>query len=294
MKLKCTLLVLTVSVAAVADLPPWHEREAAYRVVTRWNAGDCSGSRRRQWDNMVDAWYDAITTGHGAENWQRSGFQVNGDIADSDFVDPDIVFWGRDWWRGHVDEVDVMMVGMHGSEYSDPKRWYGKVRVNEPGDGNCNAFQGHMDLDFDAEFLHLSSCHSMCDDNRALWRSSYHHVHSITGFHGIMYIGSNLVDEYDDFGDDAFEMAIATAWLDEHYKRRIAYRCASRFLGICTSYFHSQQCPVAQAAGTSPADARNHRGTEQYDDVLSHPWDRTNFASTWISGCDPRRDPAQP
>lgn len=304
MKLKFMFLIGLGAATALSDPPGIGEREAAYRVVTRWNAGDCEGSRRKPWDNMVDAWYDAITTGHGEDrNWQRSGYQRNENIQDADFADSGLKYWGRDFQNTKLDGADAFMAGLHGAEQGPELRWRGRVRIDggsaDPDD-DCNALQDDILLDFDAEFVHLSSCHSMCDDNRARWSSSYAHVHLITGFHGPMVVRSALVDDYEDFGDDAFEMAIATAWLDELYKRRIPYRCVAKVFGICTAQFHTQQCPVAQAAGTGPypanvADARNHRDTEQYDDVLSHPAPRTARAWTWISGCNPSgSDPAQP
>lgn len=148
-------------------------------AITRWNAG-CGGSPRDWWDNMGDAWYNEITS-----NWPyyvKDGRYINGNIADSWFTDADVVWWGND--HSYVDDADVCMICLHGSDISD--RWNGSVRINESGPGDCSTSQADMIFgDLDLEFLHLSSCHSL-DDNQWFfeWASSFGGLHQVDGFHG--------------------------------------------------------------------------------------------------------------
>ena len=161
--LATTPILVIGALLAVPD-DAW-SRDAAGRVITLWNGG-CSGSTRGWWDNMVRAWYDEVSNtapiwGHGPYAYGRKGLKVNGSIVDSDFADASAVWWGNDHGSGRPDAVDAFMVGLHGLEASNDA-WVGRVRVNEAGSGNCNAWQGHMEFgDLDLEFLHLSSCFSM-------------------------------------------------------------------------------------------------------------------------------------
>ncbi|MBI4581432.1 MAG: hypothetical protein HY718_17145 [Planctomycetes bacterium] len=271
--------------------PPAGERKAVVRVITRWNS-DCDGNTRGDWDNMLDAWYDEIADGdgipdgHGAKAWSKDGFYQNGNIVDSDFTDPNIVTWGNDDADDRLDEDDVCLVGLHGSESSDAERWTAAVRVDEAGDGNCWANQHHMSFGDtnDLEFLHISSCHSMCEDNWPEWFGSFNKVHQIDGFHGIMYIGSTLTSNYRDFGDDVFDIAIADAWLDNHYDPAHWYE----------TWQDGDQCPVAYAVGTSENDTTTRRDQEEYDDEFSDVSNPTWYAVTYVGGCDPYKDPALP
>jgi hypothetical protein len=282
------------STGLLAGPPAIAEREVVGRVITTWDSGDCSGSTVNWSDNLVDAWYDAITTGHGASNWEAGGFYTNGDIGDSDFADSNLTTFGEDDTDDNLDAADAIMACLHGSEYDPDLRWFGRVRVDDGGDANCNAAQEHIYLDADAEFVVLVSCHSMCDDNRTDWRSSFYHAHQIDGFHGSAFSGSSLVDDYEDFGDDAFEMPIATAWIEELYKKDYSFRCTDRVFGICVDWTWDDQCPVGLAAGVDVDDARDHRDEEEYDNVMSHPnMDSPRLAWIYMDGCNPKSDPAQ-
>ena len=266
--------------AARAGSPPAGEKDALVRVVTQWTA-DCDGSKRTSWDDMVRAWYNDITDGHGAKNWDADGFYQNGSIVDSDFVDPDEVDFGNDFANDRADEPDVMMIALHGGE-ADDQRWFGRVRVNEAGDGNCNAYQGHVVLgDTDAEFLHLSSCHSMDDDVWwDEWGESFGGVHQIDGFAGIMWISGSYTDRYEDFSDDAFDVPIAEAWYDNHYD---------------SAFWPGEHdhCPVARGVGASVNDLWNRMDHEEYDNVFSDPaTDRDGVI--WIEGCDPKDESPLP
>jgi hypothetical protein len=276
------LLVLLGLALCVPPADGW-AAEAAGRVVTVWNAG-CSGGTRNWWDNMVRDWYDAITNnepifGHGPQAYTREGLQVNGGIVDSDFVDASIVAFGNDAAPGRPDDVDAFMVGLHGIDYSVNGRWLGRVRVDEAGSGNCNAYQAHIELgDGDLEFLHLSSCFSMDkEDWWSEWNASFDGLHQIDGFHGLMWIGSSLVDDYGDFADDAFWTGISSAWLDNMYRPNV------------NSNF--DQCPVARNVGSSSADSVTRMSFERYNFIFPDPpgpGQNRNHRARYIKGCDPK------
>ena len=264
----------------MAAPPAAQALEAQLYAITTWNAG-CSGSTRNSWDDMGDEWYDAITDddptwwwGHGSEAYSRDRRQVNGNIADSWFTDTSLASFGND--RTYLDEGDAVMICTHGAESSG--RWFGRMRINEAGSGNCNAWQGHMELgDLDLEFLHLSSCQSL-DDNQwsSEWLDSFNGLHQVDGFHGLMWIGSSLEDDYEDFADDAFDCSIADAWLDNMYRPNISGS--------------DDQCPVAYATGSTEGDLLNRLGNERYDNVYSDPTSPNWWGAMYIGGCDPANE----
>ena len=155
-------------------------------AITRWDAG-CPDGQRDWWDDMGDAWYNELTS-----HWPyiQDGRFINGNMADSWFTDSDIVWWGND--HTYADEADVCMICLHGTDdppswmNGDIGRWNGLVRIDETGPGNCLSSQADMAFgDLDLEFLHLSSCHSL-DDNQWFfeWASSFEGLHQVDGFHG--------------------------------------------------------------------------------------------------------------
>jgi hypothetical protein len=271
-----------VSSTMAAGTPSASEKEALALVVSKWNSS-CSGSNRTSWDNMVDAWYDDFTDssstpqGHGSRAWTRDGFYKNGNIVDSQFIDPDIKTWGNDDGNDNVDDVDAIMVGLHGSHNGSTGGWRGSVRVDESGSGNCTAWQGQIDLDYDLEFLHLSSCHSMCDHDEGYtnWQSSFDELHQINGFYGIMWISMTYTGRYSGFSDDAFDVSIADAWLDNQYSS-----------GFWT--FGHDHCPVSMVAGTSTSNASSRASNEEYDYVYSDPTAPFTYYYVSVSGCDPK------
>lgn len=285
----CGCVLLAVCGFLVARNARADHKEAVVRAISKWNAG-CDGGQRDSWDDMARAWYDEITDddgspwGHGSKAWTRDGFYHNGDIVDSDFTDPDVVSWGRDYLADRADECDVMMVALHGGNASD-NRWTGRVRVNESGDGNCDTYQGHIVLGeagSDLEFLHLSSCFSMDqEDWWPNWSSTFKGVHQIDGFHGIMWISGWRCDDYEDFADDAFDVSIAEAWYDNLYDTDIGDG-------------NWDQCPVARGAGTSQANLWSRMDNEEYDNVFSDPTNPTWHGVIYIAGCDPKGKLALP
>ncbi len=255
-------------------------REAKMYAVTRWDAG-CSGSTRDSWDDMADAWYDEITDsgasvfgwclwGHCGEAYSRDGRRVNGSIVNSQFADASVVTWGND--TAHMDEGDAVLVAYHGAESGNV--FLGSMRVDESGGGDCSLRRDEMEAgDADLEFLHISSCQSMDDNQWSTWWQAFDRAHQIDGFHGLMWIGSGLVGDYEDFADDAFSTTIADAWLDNMYVADISGS--------------DDQCPVAYAVGANSSDTWNRIGTERYNNVHSDPGSIGYWGVIFISGCDP-------
>lgn len=262
--------------------------EAKMYAVTTWNGG-CGGSTRNSWDDMVRAWYDDITddgwtflgwcmAGHCNDAYSRDGSRVNGSIVNSLFADATKVAFGND--PGNLDDGDAVMIGVHGADVSNG--WSGSMRVNEAGDGDCSIRTSEMEIgDTDLEFLHLSSCNSMDDNMWGTWERSMARAHQVDGFHGLMWIGSGLVNDYRDFSDDSFGGPISDAWLDNMYY--------SNAFGAN----NDDQCPVAFAVGANAGDALFRLHNERYDNVFSDPphsgstGSGTIWAATYISGCDP-------
>jgi hypothetical protein len=235
---------------------------------------------------MLAQWYVQMVLqlpepfGHGNKAWLADGFYKDGNIVDSDFTDTSIVGWGRDTWNDRIDDVDVAMIGLHGYNANSDNRWLGGVRVDEAGTGNCWAAQVHMELgDADAEFLHLSSCVSMDqEDWHPEWSSSFKGLHQINGFHGIMYIfcSGSYPKMYRDFGDDAFYMPIALAWLDNMYDIR--------------SGANNDQCPVSRGVGVGGSGQSNcwsRMYNERYTNTFSDPTNPTWHGVIYASPCKP-------
>lgn len=265
------------------------EKEAMVYVITEWNVG-CNGDLRSDWDDMVLPWFreirnnDPLPRGHGNAAWNFSAQNVDGVIVDSDFVDPDNQAWGDD--PNHADQMDAFMVGLHGGNGSNDHRWIGRVKWNEPGTGNCNAYQGHIELgDDDLEFLHLSSCYSMDrEDWWNEWNSSFDGLHQIDGFHGTMYIDPDWDRRYRRFADDSFWTSIADSWLDHLYYTHW-------ILG------NRDQCPVARNVGANADDALVRLNTERYNHVLDDPPGLSGARShraRYIRGCNPYGKEALP
>lgn len=277
---KKLVTLVSLGVISVMSTGPALAQEAKMYAVTVWDAG-CGGATRNWWDNMADAWYNEITddgwnffgwciSGHCGDAYSKDGRQVNGNIVNSQFADIDEVAWGNDTL--HLDEGDAVMVAWHGSESGNV--YQGSMRVNEAGGGDCALRRDEMEIgDSDLEFLHLSSCQSMDDNQWSSWWRAYGRAHQVDGFHGWMWIGSGRVNDYRDFADDAFSDTIANSWLDNMYVPNISG--------------DDDQCPVAHAVGANSADMWNRIGTEQYDNVHSDPSSIGYWGVTWITPCDP-------
>lgn len=273
--LAAVALLFSLPCAAADDSS---EIEAKMIAVTTWD-GDCTTyGTRDSWDDMVDAWYQELTDGgpFAFWRWSQAGQQVDGDIVDSEFIDCADETWGEDC--AAVDAADAVMVGLHGGNDSADHRWIGIVRENEPGQGDCEAWQAEMRFgDEDLEFLHLSSCVSMdYEDWYGEWDTSFDGLHQVDGFHGAMWIGTSLVTDYSDFAADASWFGMADAFLDNMYIPDI-------------SSTHDQ-CPVARAVGESSALTSLRLSLEGYFFRGTDPPGIASFqvhSARSISGCDP-------
>ncbi|HYV17444.1 MAG TPA: DUF6345 domain-containing protein [Verrucomicrobiae bacterium] len=314
--LACSILMLiaaglqavpALAQGGVAGPPAENEREAMVRVLTNWNMG-CDGASRGPWKDMAQAWYDEITNGaavpggHGGGSWYADGFYhqtwltfenglwKNNYVVDSEFTDPDLVAWGKDYLHDKPDEVDAFLIATHGSGSGANTAWTAKMLVDEPGSGDCGAYQGSMAFgDQDLEFLHLSSCASMDqEDWHPDWDSTFQGLHQADGFHGTMWIysGADWSNRYRDFADDSFSMPIALAWLDNHYRYMCAVTAQDPII-----LERQDQCPVARGVGFGQADAVNRMMTEQYDNILSDPDNPTWQHVFYLESCDPKGQP---
>lgn len=141
---------------SIAQADPY---EAKIYGVTVWDGGTCTGSTRNSWDDMARGWYNEITS----SSWYYKKANItNGNIVSYKFSDRSLVSWGDD--TPYVDDADAALLFWHGSESGNIYR--GSMRLPNPNDNACRLFQDDMELgDSDLEFLVLSSCQSM-DDNQ--------------------------------------------------------------------------------------------------------------------------------
>lgn len=268
----CALLAGSPALAA--------QREAKVYAISDWDAG-CSGSQRSSWDDMAVAWYDEITNpgfsfwgmcvfGHCGEEYSRDGKRVNGNVRNGKFADEDAVSFGED--TDFLDEADAALVAWHGNENGSD--YQGSMRVDEVGAGDCTLLRSEMRLgDSDLEFLHISSCQSMDDNQWGAWWQAFDGAHQVDGFHGLMWIGPGLVGDYSDFAADAFEESIADAWLDNMYVEDISGT--------------DDQCPVAYAVASRGDDACRRLARERYNNVDGSDPSPDNWCAMYFTGCDP-------
>ncbi|MBU2502032.1 hypothetical protein KJ682_11945 [bacterium] len=279
--LAAAVLLFAASPVLAQSVPSSGSKEALVRVVSKWDGG-CSGSERPSWDNMLRSWYYEITNplpapfGHGSRYWYRDGLYNNGTIVDSNFIDSGLQSWGRDHWNDRADDVDVFFAGLHGGHNNSVENWLGTVRIDEAGGGNCWANQAFMELgDLDLEFLHISSCHSLCAQNWGDWWDTFAGLHQVQGFYGLMWISTTYNYRYRNFADDAFSMGMAYAWVDNHFDT-----------GVYSDGF--DHCPVSMIAGTSPSNVVSRACWEQYDWVYSDPVNPNHQWIVFVEGCDPK------
>lgn len=260
--------------------------EAQLYAITQWT-DTCYGGSRSWWDDMGDAWYDEITDsgfswsffgidlcfwGHCDDYFTRDRRWVNGGMSGDEFTEENSFVCGTD--RTYPDEGDAVMIATHGGD--DGEYWRGLMRYKD-----CNNdcyINGRDELrvgDFDTEFLHLSSCHSL-DDNmigRAYRQFGSLRLHQLHGFHGCMWIGSSMVNDYEDFAEDAFDTSIASSWMENMYRENIN--------GQYT------QCPVAYGVGTTANECLSRLANERYNNVYSDPSDVGYYCYYYYSECDP-------
>ncbi|MGH1539487.1 MAG: hypothetical protein ACRBHB_03610 [Arenicella sp.] len=252
------------------------------------SSGGCGGGDRSHWPTMVDHWYDEM----GSQGHLKDGQYTNGSMTIRRFCDPD---WNNSCQdASYADEADAFMLATHGSDSGD--HWAGTMRDDWSGhcvlDGGGSSDEMWVG-DFDAEFIHLSSCYSADDDNLSGIRNAMYdpvdtpnnnrRAHQWDGFHGIMWIGGSFDDDYEDFADDAHSIAMSSSWVNNHYDSTVD--CAAydpfNWFGTC-----QEQCPVAYSIGASEADALNRLNYERYNNVYSDPSGHSAWAYRYVVGCD--------
>lgn len=279
---KTALLAAGLLMALVRPAVAEH-LEAQMYVVTDWIA-ECPANDIGYWDDMIDFWYDEIED-HGWYHQDRRW--VDGTLDRDLFCDPDTGLANCDD-SSFADEADAVMFGLHGADSGD--HWRGSLRRNGGATVNdcridaTDSGGGELRLgDWDLEFLHLSSCNSMDDDNLTnAWRNfedpsdspgNGQRLHQATGFHGLMWIGGCCDDQYEDFADDAFTVSVKDAWMDNMF-----------VTGINGS---ATQCPVAYAVGTNRDDCFNRIDNERYNNPFSDPSGIGYYCYYYYAGCDP-------
>jgi hypothetical protein len=162
-----------------------HAQYAGSSAITTWS-GQCSGGERLWWDDMCMAWRKQMGSKSWVE-WKRNYSQVQG----SRYADNSVKVWGNDDASSGMDWNDAGMICTHGGWSSG--RWTGSLYDKDP-DNSCKMSSNKMSLGWNSggwlRFMHLSSCNSIRYDQRTQWFDAANGVHVVTGFHGLMYIGS--------------------------------------------------------------------------------------------------------
>lgn len=258
------------------------------------SSGGCGGGDRSHWPAMVDEWYDEM----GSKGHLKDGQYTNGNMTIQRFCDPDWNASCQDY--NYADESDAFMIALHGSDSGD--HWAGTMRWLWSGNCALDAGGSANDMwmgDFDAEFIHLSSCFSADDDNISGIRFAMrdpidspvngHRAHQWNGFHGIMWIGSSFDDDYEDFADDAHSIAMARAWTNNLYDSTVdcSWYDPFNWFGTC-----QEQCPVSYSVSNTGANALTRLTYERYNNVYSDPPAITGWAYRYIVNCDSKGETA--
>ena len=287
--MRCSVYLVCAVLLAAAALPAGaNHLEAKVYAITNWpSSGDCNGNDVSAWDDMALAWLDEIADG---PVFFRDGAWINSLLRRSILCDPDSGFSPCDD-ADRIDDADAALIALHGSDSG--RHWSGLLlqddgdcRIHAPEGASTDAmFLGDVDL----EFLHLSSCNSMDDDNLNWTRRMFADIDSLTngarlhiatGFHGVMAISTGRADDYEDFADDAHDVAISDAWLDNLYDDDVDYTDGSS----------GAQCPVAFAASNSANSAKSRLNSERYTDIKTDPIGNNGFAYAFYELCDPVGD----
>lgn len=206
-------------------------------AVTKWD-GDCSGAERDWWDDMCMAWRHQM----GALGFTQyfANFQY---VKVGRYADPSIDNWADD--NANIDYADAGLICLHGRY--DNVGWVGSMHTKDHGECGLNVNQmklgkasgGH------SRFYAMSSCQSMQWERRTSWDAvATGGVHVISGFHGLMWIGSSYVDEYSDLAwDGTVGEGPGKAWVDDMYHVDHWYNS------------YKSTCPVTRAYGKDSAHA---------------------------------------
>jgi hypothetical protein len=260
------LLLLGLALATLVPRPALGG-QARSSAVTSWSF-ECLGTPLLWWDDMCMAWRKTL----GLLGWSqaKSNYQ---DVIVSRYVDPSISSWGFDNSSTGFDAGTAALICVHGS-YSNVG-WQGLMHHKDHNECRADVDQLKYGVASggSTRFLHLSSCNSMRWDRINAWFGpAKGGVHTITGFHGLMYIGSGYVDEYEDMVIDAwFASSVSESWVDNMYHDPVVGHTI---------------CPISMAFGNSKQAALNRLYGEHYSAPGAEQ--ANNFGVLqWISECDP-------
>lgn len=263
------------SIGALTSPPQAQADQARSSAVVTWD-GTCSGGERLWWDDMCMAWRKRLGS-KGWSTWKRNYSQVYIDR----YVDPAISPWGFDnSSTSGFDGGQAALLCTHGGR--DDNGWWGKMHTQSQGECGANVDQWKAGVASGGKtrFLQLSSCNSMRWSTAGSWFGpAAGGVHSVHGFHGLMYIGSGYVDEYEDQVDDAYSgQSVSESWVDNmHHDPIIGHTI----------------CPVSMSFGNSKGEAL----TRLYGETYAAPTGEkaaTNGVLMWMSECDPEDAGALP
>lgn len=262
---------LTLPVAALLALSQAHTAYAAQArssSVTSWSA-ECSGGSRSWWDDMCMSWRHKLNSKGWSQWWANYEKVTVGRYAD-----PSINNWAYDNSGSGFDRGTASLLCTHGGY--DDTGWWGLMHHKEQGECGANVNQ----LEYGAasggtsRWLQLSSCNSLRWDKANSWFGvAKGGVHTVTGFHGLMYIGWSYVDEYEDMVSDSFSgNSVSEAWVDNMHHNPI--------IGPTI-------CPVSMAFGASKSQALNRLFNERYNAPTAEQASGNKGVLMWISECNP-------
>lgn len=197
-----TLASLTLAHPAMAG-------QARSSAVTEW--GDCGGESRDWWDDMCMAWRHKM----GDKGWSQWKANYSA-VKVGRYVDPAMEAWGYDNASNGFDQGDAALLCTHGGY--DAVGWYGLMHSRSEGEcgANVNQLRTGSLAGGKTKQLQLSSCNSLRWSKVNSWFTpAAGGMHSVSGFHGLMYIGWYYVNGYDWVADDAFTgESVSEAWVD--------------------------------------------------------------------------------
>jgi len=271
-----------------------HLEAQMYAIDNFQASGVCQGADRC-WTNMIDDWYNEMDD-HGF--YTRDRRLVDDSLSPAFFCDPDsgANCFDHLW----IDEGEAAFIATHG--FDSGGHWRGLMRFQGPtNDANCSidapeAGSGELFLgDNDLEFLHLSSCNSMDDDNLGnTWRlfqdpvdspQNGKRLHQANGFHGVMFIFCNWGFRYEDFAADAFAVSIKDAWMSNMYVASVSVDTDGD--NVNETY---EQCPVAYAVAPTFNECLSRIQNERYNLIMSDPASIGAVCAYFVNGCDPFGD----
>jgi len=238
-------------------------------------------------DDVISSWSEEMVD----EGWPRAGRLIDGDIDLDRFCDPDSSVSGCSDSSNGIDETDAVMVGLHGKDSGD--HWEGLLRDQGTSGTTCaaNASNDLRAGDYDLEFLHMISCHSMDDDNLPYaWEmmqdpddspSSGLRLQVLMGFHGDGSIGTDLVGEYRQVANDGFNGAVSDAWMDNLYESGLEYD------DIAGTW---EVCPIAYSIGSTESGCESRLLTSGYGSLSSDPPSDAWYCYTYFEDCLPLGD----